>query len=45
MNKLTESYVVSSYKMKNAIQKSLPISAKDGLKKTIKEFGKNKLEQ
>ena len=45
LNKLTESYVVSSYKMKNAIQKSLPISAKDGLKKTIKEFGKNKLEQ
>jgi nucleoside-diphosphate-sugar epimerase len=40
-SKLTESYIVSNNKIKNAINKSLPISAKDGLIKTFKSFNKN----
>lgn len=39
LKKLTESYVVSNDKIKQALQlNQLPISAKDGLKHTIKSF-------
>ena len=37
--KLTETYVVSNDKIKNAIQKKLPIAAKMGLSKTLISFG------
>ena len=37
--KLTETYVVSNDKIKNAIQKKLPITAKMGLSKTLISFG------
>ena len=37
--KLTETYVVSNHKIKNAIQKKLPISARIGLSKTVNSFG------
>jgi nucleoside-diphosphate-sugar epimerase len=36
--KLTESYVVSNQKIKNAIGKPLPVSSKEGLVKTFKSF-------
>lgn len=36
--KLTESYIVSNNKIKNAINRPLPISAKDGLIKTFNSF-------
>ena len=36
--KLTENYEVSNLKIKNAIQKELPLSTKDGIKKTIVSF-------
>jgi nucleoside-diphosphate-sugar epimerase len=38
LKKLTETYIVSNSKIMNAINKSLPISAKDGLIKTFKSF-------
>ena len=38
--KLTENYVVSNLKIKNAIQKTLPLSSKEGIKKTIVSFRK-----
>jgi nucleoside-diphosphate-sugar epimerase len=38
LQKLTESYVVSNLKIKSAIGKDLPISAKDGLLKTFQSF-------
>jgi nucleoside-diphosphate-sugar epimerase len=38
LQKLTESYIVSNTKIKKALQKSLPVSAKQGLIKTIKSF-------
>ena len=38
LQKLTESYVVSNAKIKQALGKELPISAKDGLIKTFKSF-------
>jgi nucleoside-diphosphate-sugar epimerase len=38
LQKLTESYVVSNQKIKSAIGKDLPISAKDGLLKTFNSF-------
>lgn len=38
LQKLTESYVVSNLKIKSAIGKDLPVSAKDGLLKTFKSF-------
>ena len=41
LNKLTESYVVNNSKIKLAINKSLPISSRDGLKKTLKSFNSN----
>ena len=41
LQKLTESYVVSNQKIKSAIGKDLPISAKDGLLKTFNSFHTN----
>jgi nucleoside-diphosphate-sugar epimerase len=38
LQKLTESYVVSNQKIKSAMGKDLPVSAKDGLLKTFKSF-------
>lgn len=38
LQKLTESYVVSNKKLILAIGKSLPVSSKDGLLKTLKSF-------
>lgn len=38
LQKLTESYVVSNAKVKQALGKELPVSAKDGLLKTFKSF-------
>ena len=41
LKKLTESYVVSNSKIKNGLKiSSLPVSAKEGLEKTIKSFKK-----
>ncbi|MEY2921554.1 MAG: hypothetical protein RL108_163 [Bacteroidota bacterium] len=41
LQKLTESYVVSNHKIKSAIGKPLPVSAKDGLLKTFNSFHKS----
>jgi nucleoside-diphosphate-sugar epimerase len=38
LTKLTENYVVSNQKIKDALGKELPISAREGLKKTIESF-------
>nr|WP_315155990.1 NAD-dependent epimerase/dehydratase family protein [uncultured Flavobacterium sp.] len=38
LDKLTESYLVSNIKIKKAIQKELPVSAKEGFVNTIKSF-------
>ena len=38
LQKLTESYVVSNVKIKQALGKELPVSAKDGLIKTFESF-------
>lgn len=38
LQKLTDSYVVSNQKIKDAIGKSLPVSSRDGLLKTFKSF-------
>jgi nucleoside-diphosphate-sugar epimerase len=38
LQKLTESYVVSNQKIRSAIGKDLPVSAKDGLLKTFNSF-------
>ena len=38
LQKLTENYEVSNLKIKNAIQKKLPLSSKEGIKKTIASF-------
>jgi nucleoside-diphosphate-sugar epimerase len=38
LTKLTENYVVSNQKIKDALGKELPITAKEGLKKTIESF-------
>lgn len=40
LQKLTESYVVSNQKLKQALGKPLPVSSKDGLIKTIQSFNK-----
>ena len=40
LQKLTESYVVSNTKVLSAIEKSLPITSKDGLLKTFESFKK-----
>jgi nucleoside-diphosphate-sugar epimerase len=42
LQKLTETYIVSNQKIKNAINKPLPVSAKDGLMKTLNSFGNSK---
>jgi nucleoside-diphosphate-sugar epimerase len=41
LNKLTENYIVSNNKIITAINKPLPISAKEGLLKTINSFNTN----
>lgn len=41
LQKLTESYIVSNLKLKQAIKKDLPIKAQDGLLKTFKSFNKS----
>lgn len=41
LSKLTETYIVSNNKIKTAINKPLPISTKDGLKKTFNSFNNN----
>lgn len=41
LKKLTETYIVSNQKIKNAINKPLPVSAKEGLMKTLNSFGKS----
>jgi nucleoside-diphosphate-sugar epimerase len=38
LNKLTETYIVSNKKIKNAINKQLPVTSKDGLIKTFNSF-------
>ena len=40
VRKMTENYVVSNQKIKIALRKELPVSSKDGLKKTIESFNK-----
>lgn len=40
LNKLTENYIVSNQKLKDALQKELPINARDGIVKTIQSFQK-----
>ncbi len=40
LNKLTETYIVSNNKIKNAINKPLPVSTKEGLLKTFDSFNK-----
>ena len=41
LQKLTESYVVRNHKIKSAIGKDLPVSAKDGLLRTFNSFHTN----
>ena len=41
LTKLTASYVVSNNKIKKAINKSLPLTTKDGLLKSLNSFSKN----
>ena len=41
LSKLTETYIVSNNKIKKAINKPLPVSAKDGLTKTFNSFKNN----
>lgn len=41
LDKLTESYEVSNTKLKNALGKNLPVSSKEGLKKTFQSFSYN----
>ncbi|QOD62067.1 NAD-dependent epimerase/dehydratase family protein [Polaribacter haliotis] len=38
LQKLTENYEVSNFKIKKAIQKELPLSSEEGIKKTISSF-------
>ena len=42
LHKLTESYMVSNKKIKNAIGKELPVNSKDGMLNTFKTFRLNK---
>ena len=41
LNKLTESYVVSNFKIKTALGKPLPVSSKNGLIRTFESFANN----
>ena len=43
LTKLTETYVVSNKKIKQAISKPLPLTAKEGLIKTLNSFGKSNI--
>lgn len=43
LNKLTENYVVSNTKVKEALEISLPLSAQEGLRITASSFGRPKL--
>jgi nucleoside-diphosphate-sugar epimerase len=38
LNKLTESYRVSNHKIKTALGKEFPVSAKEGLRITLESF-------
>ena len=38
LKKLTETYIVSNKKIKEAIKKDLPVTARDGLMKTLNSF-------
>lgn len=38
LQKLTESYVVSNAKLKSALNKPLPLSSEEGLRRTIQSF-------
>ena len=38
LQKLTENYIVSNQKIKNQLQKELPLSAEKGIEKTIASF-------
>ena len=38
LGKLTESFIVSNQKLKNAINKPLPVTSKEGLLKTFNSF-------
>lgn len=41
LQKLTESYIVSNAKIKEALSKPLPVSSKEGLMRTFKSFADN----
>ena len=41
LQKLTESYIVSNAKIKEALYKQLPVSSKEGLMRTFKSFADN----
>jgi nucleoside-diphosphate-sugar epimerase len=41
LNKLTETYIVSNIKIKNAINKPLPVSSRNGLINTLHSFNRN----
>ena len=41
LQKLTESYVVSNFKIKAALGKPLPVSSKEGLVRTFQSFSHN----
>ena len=41
LNKLTETYIVSNNKIIKAMNKPLPLSAKEGLMKTLNSFNTN----
>ncbi len=41
LNKLTETYIVSNSKIKNAINKPLPVTSRNGLIYTLHSFNKN----
>ncbi len=41
LQKLTESYIVSNTKIKEVLGKPLPVSSKDGLKRTFQSFAEN----
>lgn len=43
LQKLTESYVVSNSKIRNALQKELPLSSEQGIRETIHSFIENRI--
>lgn len=40
LGKMTENYIVSNQKIKNALRKNMPVTSKEGLRKTIESFKK-----